>query len=212
MSIQEQLNRAFHLFEEKEFDASIKIYGELLQNGLSVKDEITLRYAYGYPLSEMGCVEEAIDNYSRLKELGEQENNLEIISQAIHQQGMVYRQAAQFEKALEHFLAEREMIHSHFKENKLFQSANNYELGYTHLLMGNYPEASNYLEKSLIEAKVSQDPMMIACAYRGLGEYHAGLLNKEKALNCFEESIRYFEIASDEIGAAEVEKLIKKIK
>lgn len=51
-----------------------------------------MRYGYGYHFSVLGLVEEAIENYTELEMMGRENSSKDIISQAIHQAGMVYRQ------------------------------------------------------------------------------------------------------------------------
>lgn len=51
-----------------------------------------MRYGYGYHFSVLGLVEEAIENYTELEMRGRENSSKDIISRAIHQAGMVYRQ------------------------------------------------------------------------------------------------------------------------
>lgn len=124
----------------------------MLKPDLTIDEEIQLRDGYGYPLSEFGLIEEAIDNYSELEEIGRKLSNKELISQAIHQIGMVYRQNKQYEKVLDKFYEEKRFITEHFEHNLLFKAVTNYELGYTKLLKNYFEAAYDYLKTSLNEA------------------------------------------------------------
>lgn len=163
-------------------------------------------------MSEVELVDEAIDNYLKLEELGEKISKRDIVSQATHQIDMVYRQSKQYIEALKYFRKEQELINMFFQDNFLFKAANNYEIGYTHLLLGNYGKSFSFLSKSLKEALQTEDYIMIACAQRGLGEYCLKMEKHSLALNYFNESIESFKRASDFYGVSEVKELIAYIK
>jgi tetratricopeptide (TPR) repeat protein len=209
MTFQTKLAQAFNLFEDGKWNKSIEIYKRLLTRPLSTDDKIKLRFGYGYPLSAAGLVEEALTNYYDLKELGERTNRNDIVSQAIHQLGMVHRQAKQYEEALEKFHKEQNFIKKQFPNNSLFIAANTYELGYTNLLLNNDEEAYRYLKESLVLSEKTKDAIMIASAHRGLGEYYLSQTNHVLAKKHFNESIRYFNKDSDHKGKQEVEELLK---
>lgn len=211
MAIQDEISRAFQLYEEKAYYDSKTIFEETLQSEMTNADEIQLRFGYGYPLSALGLVDEAVDNYRKLGMLGENTNNHEIVSQAIHQIGMVYRESGQYQEAMTYFLQEQKMIQTHFMENHLFIAANLYELGYTHLLDGNEDLAFKYLRGCLTESYKSGDPIMQACAKRAMGEFYAKQNNLETARDYFKESIQTFNKADDEIGALEVVEMLNNI-
>ena len=211
MAIQDEISRAFQLYEEKAYYDSKTIFEETLQSEMTNADEIQLRFGYGYPLSALGLVDEAVDNYRKLGMLGENTNNHEIVSQAIHQIGMVYRESGQYQEAMTYFLQEQKMIQTHFMENHLFIAANLYELGYTHLLDGNEDLGFKYLRGCLTESYKSGDPIMQACAKRAMGEFYAKQNNLETARDYFKESIQTFNKADDEIGALEVVEMLNNI-
>ena len=211
MSFESNLSLAFRLFEEGKLIESKSLYDELLSKMSTQKEEIGLRYNYGYLLTELNQVDEAIGNYNKLLQIGKDTNNKEIISQATHQKGMVYRLSGQYEKALEVFSLEYNYINEYFSNRLLFQSANYYELGYTHLLLKEYDRAKYFLELSLSTAVKSGDKTMIACSYRGIGEYHQSQSEKEEARLYFEKSIKEFQSIPDDYGEKEVEELIRSL-
>lgn len=208
MTIQDDISRAFQLYEEKSFHDSKAIFESALRSELTISDEIHLRFGYGYPLSALGLVDDAVDNYKDLGRLGKENGKLEIELQALHQIGMVYREANQYQEAIAYFNEEQKMIHQYFRKNYLFSAANLYELGYTHLLNGNEDLAFKYLRGCLTESYKSGDPIMQACAKRAMGEFYAKQNNLETARDYFKESIQTFNKADDEIGAAEVVELM----
>lgn len=211
MTIQSELALAFQFFEEKQFIESKNLYEEILEKDLTLNETIQLRYAYGYPLSALGLVEEAIENYTALEIIGKEDSNNEIISQAIHQAGMVYRQNAYYECALKKFFEEKDFIEEHFNEKNLFKSANHYELGYAYLMKDDFEEAYHFFNQSLEEAKQAEDSIMLACSQRGLGEYYIKQNNRDEAIRHLEESIQNFNAAVDFIGAYEVKQIIEAI-
>lgn len=141
MTFSDRISLAFRLFEENKLTESKEVYDDLLSGSLTEKEKNALRYNYGYLLAELNQVDEAIRNYDKLLQIGKDTSDKEIISQAIHQKGMVYRLSHQYEKALEEFLKESAYINDHFSNRPLFHSANYYELGYTHLLLKEYERA-----------------------------------------------------------------------
>lgn len=211
MTIQDEISRAFQLYEEKAFHDSKVSFEKILKGEMTTAYEIQLRLLYGYPLSALGLVDKAVDNYKKMGELGKNTFRLEIESQAFHQIGMVYREAGQYPEAIDYFVQEQEMIYQHFTKNHLFLAANLYELGYTNLLLENDDVAFSFLMDSLTEAKKSKDLVMEGCAERGLGEFYLKQNEPEAARAYFEESIQSFKEAEDEIGAAEVVEMLNNV-
>lgn len=208
MSFQEQLNKAFQEFEKGHLTEAEHIYEELFSRELSAKEEIQVRFNYGYYLLERKRFEEAIDNYRRTLVLAQNENNKELISQSYHQIGMVYRVMEQYDKALDQFQQEREYINRHFPDNILFLAANSYEIGYTHLLNNQLGDAKKHLDLSIRYALESGDYIMIACYYRGLGDYYGKRSNLDKAMRMYKESIAFFKQADDIKGMQEVKERV----
>lgn len=211
MAIQSDISHAFQQYEDKKFRESKVSFEKLLQDDMTLSNEIQLRFVYGYPLSALGLVDKAVDNYEKLGELGKQSKNLEIVVQALHQIGMVYREAEQYNKAISYFEKEQKMIHKHFIDNHLFLAANLYEMGYTLLLDGHVEVAYSFLVDSLTESEKSKDLIMKACAERGLGEFYVKQDKPVAAQAYFKASILSFKEAGDEIGATEVVELLEKL-
>ena len=211
MAIQSDISHAFQQYEEQKFCESKASFEKLLQNEMPILNEIQLRFVYGYPLSALGLVDEAVDNYERLGELGKQSKNLKIVVQALHQIGMVYREAEQYDKAISYFEKEQKMIHKRFIDNHLFLAANLYEMGYTPLLDGHVEVAYSFPVDSLTESEKSKDSIMKACAERALGEFYVKQDKPVVAQAYFEASILSFKEAGDEIGATEVVELLEKL-
>lgn len=211
MTIQDDLSHAFQLYEEKAFQASKVQYEQILEKELTIEMEIELRFGYGYPLSALGYVDEAVANYEKLGQLGEFTERLDLVTQSLHQIGMVYREAKQYKKALTFLTEEQKLIHNHFTNNPLFLAANLYEMGYTHFLDGNDEVAYSFLVDSLVEGEKAGDLIMLACSQRALGEFYQKQAKPKAALAYFEESIEMFKEAGDEIGAAEVVQMAEKL-
>lgn len=90
------------------------------------------------------------------------------------------------------FEKEQKFICQYFKDNLLFRAANLYELGYTNLLLAHNGVAYSYLVDSLNAAEKTQDPIMIACAQRGLGEFYIRNKEIERARTYLEQSLSYY--------------------
>lgn len=204
MTFNEKLQEAFALFEAGELRAAKNIYNRLFISDLTVEEKIQVRFNYGYLLLEQQQMQDALHNYEAALHLAQHLGDKERISQAYHQIGMVYRLAENYEKALDHFKIERNYIERNFPNNQLFIAANAYETGYTNLLAENIKNAAPHLNAALTHSLKTNDPVMTACAYRGLGDLYRAQKNYEAAENAYKQSVFHFTKAQDEMGVSEV--------
>jgi len=209
MDFDKKLNLAFEYFEGGKLNEASTLYDELLTNSTTNKEESAVRLNYGYVLAELNRLNEALENYELLESLGIKIGNKKIISQSYHQQGMVYRLAENYSKAIDLFTQERHYINAHFPLKHLFLAANNYELGYTYLLMNEFEKSNHFLHLSLDKAILTQDPIMLGSSYRGLGEYYQVINQSNKARRYFNKSLQHFTKAEDIIAVEKVKQLLK---
>lgn len=209
MTFQNQLKNAFQLFEKGNLKEAEHIYQELLHKELSAKQEIQIRFNFGYLLAEQEQLEKALKNYQRVLDLSQFLNDYELILQSHHQMGMVYRVSQQYDDAFAQFQKERSYIDKYFSDNSLFLASNEYEIGLVNLLSNKFEQAKLHLDTSLEHSLKSEDDIMKACAYRGLGDYYRGISKLSEAKEMYKESLQYFKIEGDTQGIAEVEEKLK---
>lgn len=208
MTFRSKLNDAFQRFEDGDLKEAERIYNDLFAEELSATLEIQVRFNYGYLLVEQNKLVEALNNYQRTLDLAYHLNDKTLISQSYHQIGMVHRVFGEYVHALIYFQKERDYIDEHFSDNLLFLAANDYEMGVTNLLNNQFTRAKDYLDLSLKHALNSDDHVMIACSYRGLGDYYKASSETNNARKMYNKSIHFFMQANDQIGVKEVEEKI----
>lgn len=126
-----------------------QLFTECLEECSSINEEASIRLNYGYVLVALEKTDQAVGNYKRMQQIGNELNNKELISQSYHQLKMTYRLSSELVYALNWFLKEKSYINNYFPNHDLFLAANCYELGYTYLLMKNYDKAQSCLNLSL---------------------------------------------------------------
>lgn len=208
MNFRSKLNNAFQRFEDGDLKEAERIYNDLFAEELSATLEIQVRFNYGYLLVEQNQFAKALKNYQRTLDLAYKLKDRTLISQSYHQIGMVYRVSGEYDNALFSFQKERYYIDKHFSDNLLFLAANEYEMGYINLLNNQFKRAKDNLDLSLRYALNSEDNVMIACSYRGQGDYYLTSSNIDKARKMYNKSIHFFKQENDQIGVKEVEEKI----
>lgn len=211
MNFNQKLQEAFTLAEQGFIDEAKTIYRELFSSRLTDKQKVDVRFNYGYLLIENQQIIDAIINYEAALHLAQNLRDKEIIAQSYHQLGRVHRMAEQFTKAAEYFQKERRYIERNFPDHQLFLAANEYEFGYTKLMAGDLKQAKIHLDQCLQYALKSEDYVMKACAYRGLGDYYKEKNNVQKAEEMYLSSLQHFTQAKDEMGIREIEEKIKNV-
>lgn len=160
-------------------------------NEQSEKDE--LNWARAYALVELKRFDEAreiwADIFKRTKS-----------HKAFHQLGYVERSEGNLEKALKTYLSERNFIST---QDKVALGANLYELTFCNFLLGNEKAALAYFSE--YEGIQFDEPDLIerACFFRLKGDLLANRF-LEQAQVAYNESIKLFVEADDEIGAQEI--------
>lgn len=165
-------------------------------NEQSEKDE--LNWARAYALVELKRFVEAreiwADIFNRTKS-----------HKALHQLGYVERSEGNLEKALKTYLSERDLIST---QDKIALGANLYELSFCNFLLDNEKAALAYFSE--YEGIKFDEPDLIerACFFRLKGDLFANSF-LELAQIAYNESIKLFVEADDEIGAQEIRNKLK---
>ena len=206
--MKERIAEAWGLFDIGDFATSEAIYLECLE---SVNEDDYDTYAsilmgLIYTQSYQGKYEEARGLAGRLIKIAPNDEEKHI---ALHQAGMVERMAGQYEKALNLFCQEEEVIHMAFPEDDLRVAANLYEQSYVNMKRGSLNLAEQIMMSSLEHAQKAEDAMCIGCAYRGLGEIMKQSRRVVLARDYFESAIEAFEKAGDDIAVKEVEDMLR---
>lgn len=201
----ETIEAAFDLFDQGEIDESIKAF-KLIETEIQQDDPLYDQFllSYGYALSANDQMDEARNVYQTLLSNAKNPSDTHV---AYHQLGMLERLDSEYDKALEYFEAERKIIDEHFKDEPMLHAVNLYEVGYSHMLLGKYDEATSLLEASLTYAKQSKDDMTIGCSYRALGELSAVHEEMDKAKTYFKEAKSHFKAVDEYQGIEEIEML-----
>ena len=189
--------RAWQAFEEGRLEDSEREWSRLIA-GAEGRRRDSYRRSYGYLLVSQGRFEEARNLY---RGLFEQHGNHE----DLHQVGMVEREAGRLTAALEVFGREAALIE---ETNALGRAANLFELALVHHLLGDHHASAGIFEECLEAAEASEDPIMLAAAYRLKGDTLAASA-PEQARAAYEISIQRFEQAGDKIGAGEVRQRVE---
>lgn len=208
-----EINEAFELFEQGEFEKAEAIYLACLEELGDEKSDAykAVLYGLGYVKSHQGEMEKAKQYFGRVRKLAAAEANKKEEAMALHQLGMVERMAGEYEEALRLFTAEAEIWKGHYPDFYIGFSANCYERGYIALKQKRYEEASELLQTSLEYAKAAADPVAEGCAYRGLGEIELVKRRFEQAKVYFQQARSSFEEAGETIGVAEIQEFLRRI-
>ena len=206
--MQEKIAEAWRLFDIGDFEASETIYRECLE--MTSEDDYdtfaSVLMGLIYTQSFLEKYDEARDYARRLLEIAPNEEEKHI---ALHQAGMVERMAGDYDRALEWFLQEEELIRKVFPKDDMRISANLYEQGYVNLKKESLQISAEIMKEALEYAKKSEDAMCIGCAYRGLGEIMYAQGKEDQAKDYFKQAIEAFELTGDEIAVKEVGEMLE---
>lgn len=206
-----EINEAFELFEQGEFEKAEAIYLACLEELRDEKSDAykAVLYGLGYVKSHQGEMDKAKQYFNEVREIALEQADKKEEAMALHQLGMVERMAGEYEEALRLFTAEKEIWKGHFPDFYIGFSANCYEKGYIALKQKRYEEASELLQTSLEYAKAAADLVAEGCAYRGLGEIELVRRRFDQAKAYFEQARSAFEEAGETIGVAEIQEFLK---
>lgn len=201
-----EINEAFELFDQGEYDQAEELYLACLKELGDQKSDSykAVLNGLGYVKSHQGEFGEARKYINEVLEIAiEQADKMEE-AMALHQLGMVERMAGEFESALDLFTKEAAIWKAHFPDFTVGFSANSYERGYIAIKQERYGEAAELLQSSLQYAKSAKSLVAEGCACRGLGELELSRNRAEKAAGYFQQALAAFEEAEDLTGAAEI--------
>lgn len=203
---------------EKSWELFLK--GKIKEARLLVEQEFDLDNCNNFNLMNlMGYLllydkdyDRALKVFEKYIDLSQRHNDKENEHIGLHQLAMVYKELNKYQEALEIIGKEKNIILDYFSNNMLKQAINNYEQGYLRYKLENFDTALKYMKTSLENALKTDDIIAQACANRGLGEIYYALKKLELSKTYFEEAIKLFRYAEDNIGATEVENMIKNIR
>ena len=191
---------AWEAFENQNYSLAESLWVELIENESDPNRKDDLLSGYGYTLCNLGKYEIAHLIYESLYRKTSDHIYL-------HQLAMVERERGRFSKALNYILEEKEMI----LEGKtslpleLALGANSYESGKLRQLLGALDEAFNAANECLYFAMNADDKIMLACAFRLLGDIETPR-DRSTAKIFYEMAIAAFDDAGDNNGIMEIEK------
>lgn len=201
---EELLTIAFQLFDEGKLEEAEQLYRKCLLELKHIDDEKTALHGLGFTLACKGDFEEAVYCYETLLTMAKKEGNHFDEAIALHQVGMVYRMAMNFERAVDFFLQEKELRENKLPDHHVGFSANAYELGFIALLEKRLDESEKYFDEAINYGEKADDQMCIGCALRGKGQYLEEIGNHNGAQKAYLLSMTAFEKAGDSRGVEEV--------
>lgn len=206
-----EINEAFELFDQGEYDQAEELYLACLKKLGDRKSDSykAVLNGLGYVKSHQGEFREARKYINEVLEIAiEQADKMEE-AMAFHQLGMVERMAGEYESALRLFTKEAAIWKAHFPDFTVGFSANSYERGYIAIKQEQYEEAAELFRSSLDNAKAGNSLVAAGCAHRGMGELELAKKRVEQAGNHFKQALSAFEEAGDEIAAAETQEFLE---
>ncbi len=202
----EKLELAWKMYDEGRYAASEALYEESLhESGAKARSSVMMGLVY------VKCALKKFDEarvYGHtLLKIAEEGNELDLHI-ALHQNGMIERMAENYDRALQIFLKEAQIIHRDYPDDSMRIAANLYEQAYVLHRQFLHEKALTLMERSLQHALKSADPTTIACSYRGMGEIEKALGHSEKAIGYLQQSLKAFKQTNDVIGIEEVENML----
>ena len=165
----------------------------LLQSAKSQEERDSINWARGYALVELKRFAEAMNIW---KEIFERTQS----HKALHQVGFVHRSAGNILEALDVYLVEKSLIAA---DDTQATAINLYELAYCNLLLKNSEKAREffrlYEELNLDET----DLIERGCFYRLKGDLYKSI-DRNTAMTAYQQSLKFFTDAEDEISCEEI--------
>lgn len=205
-NLQDDIVRAWALFDSGDYAASAALYRELWAHCPPDHD---LQRAILMGLIYVQCFTEDFPSARQYANILLQESlDADERHVALHQFGMVERMAGNYPEAQRLFLLEAEILRASFPEDAMRCSANLYEQGYVQLQSGDFVRAEAMLLASLTHASAADDPMCTGCACRALAELAKAQHHPEAFQYYGEQAIAAFREAGDAIAVKEVQTLL----
>lgn len=189
-------------FENQNYSLAETLWEDLIENESDPDRKDKLLSGYCYTLCKLGKYEIAHIIYENLYHKTSDHIYL-------HQLAMVARERGHFSEALNYILKEKELIFAGKTSLplELALGGNSYEAGKLQQLLGDKDEAFEAAEECLYYAMSCDDKIMLACAFRLLGDIEA-LRDKSASKIFYEMAIAAFDDAGDHNGILEIEKIL----
>ncbi|KAF1291378.1 tetratricopeptide repeat protein [Candidatus Enterococcus leclercqii] len=166
----------------------------------------------GYLATQKLQWQEAEELYDEYLRLAQALQDTEKIHVGLHQLAMVKREQGLLPEAQQLIQQEATILEASFPDDSYRKAVNHYEAGYLALLLGNFPEAHEILTESLTLAEQNDDPILLGCSWRGLGELRVAEGKKAEAKTALQTALRFFEAGEDQVGAADIRRKLAAIK
>lgn len=199
----DKLDAAWQAFFEGNLELATELEQNLTEDSFS---RLNLKAYLAVEAKDFSRAEETLQTYL-VKAQDESDRENEHI--AYHQLGYVARAAGDVAAAWDWIEREADFLARHFPEDHYRQSINLYEQGYLRLKLGQTEQAEKRMQQALTYALETDDLINQACAYRCLGEIALAKTLKNQAKTHFEKAAALFRQAEDQVGAAEVEALLR---
>ncbi|WP_309573430.1 tetratricopeptide repeat protein [Deinococcus sp.] len=205
----DEIERGWRLFTQDRFSEAESIFLTVLATA-QVDDEqnALARSGLGYCFAYTGRFDDARAEFRAVRQHALTDANRFAEHRALHQIGMVERMAGDWHAALACFEEERRMI-GELGDHDLAVAVNAYELGLVALNLGWVGESRQHFETSLLAAQRTDDLIAVACAHRGLGDWHAASDGRQEAKPHWQKALRLFQDAEDRQGVQGVVKRLE---
>lgn len=170
---------------------------DMLEDMDDQADKDDINWAMAYALVELKRFDEAVIIWQQIFDRTKNHR-------ALHQVAFVHRSSGHLDEAIKLFQIEKQML----GEDIHSRAVNLYELAHCHFLNNDTDLAIKYFQDYAKIEFEEFDPIERACFYRLKGDIFSKL-DLDIAVSAYEESIRFFHDAGDDIGVSEVcQKLI----
>jgi tetratricopeptide (TPR) repeat protein len=201
----EPITQAWAYFEREDYLEAEQAFRTLLQSADTLEGQQQARYGLGYVLAFANRFDEATDIFNTVRVISLEHHDRVGEHRAVHQLGMVARMAEHWITAKKYFEEEHVLIEALGNED-LAVAINAYEQGMVRLQLPNEWNTSKaWFERSLKHALRSDDLIAIACAHRGMGDWHWAQADVQSATASFTSSRDAFASAKDVKGVTETE-------
>ena len=199
------LAQAWESFEGNDYAGAEMSFLKLLNSpDSSAEQQRQASYGLGYVFAFSGRFDQAREIFENFYRDATANNDVRAAHRAIHQIGMVERMAGNWLTARMRFESEYEMIQQ-LERDDLAVAINSYEQGLVALHLNELEVSKSWFDRSLTSSLRCGDRIAVACAYRGLGDWHQRRGDLDAAAQSWNSSRSAFLEASDTKGAEEID-------
>lgn len=184
------MKEAIAYFNKEEYDKAENI----LIGKLQTENHELASFYLGQIFAYKGDYQKAIGLYKELFDYAEEADDLIEMAKNVHQIGMVYGMAGDYDHAIAHFTFEETLLKDCCKGHHDVFSKLYYELSQLSLLLEMHGEARMYIEKAFEHSNLVNDISVTAYNYKALGDIERTISTSEAryfyglSLDCFKKS------------------------